>query len=352
MGRKRAGTGQIPNRRNDRYPSGKIWPNGEFTLGWVRKEPSDTRDPDMRSEEGAGTGPFDLRNAPNSHTAPQCLVSAGQEGVKERSRSDKYGLNGITSYGKKMVKSAGALIDKYYPHHQVTFCTVTVPTMDAVGRAECAAKWPQLVSRFLQWLGRRLEAQGLPKVIVSVSEVQPKRLRHYKEAYLHLHALWLNPPGKRGLWTVSAIEIRTWWANAFKRINLWYEGAWVNVDVRPVRGESARYLAKYVSKDKSLINETIDDVGREGIPGQWWNMTQWTRNWIKRHTRSGESAGRVVDWLVNAAFDLDDFSQFVYLYHVEFEIDGFSVNAGWRGCIRRSSYENLMQEFDKILAVL
>jgi hypothetical protein len=339
----------IPARKSDKTPSGKIWPCQEFSLGYVSPRPDERLDerpveycaPGDEGSEAAPV-PLDLRNVPNSHNFPQCPLSAGSEGTKGAKRPERYGRQGMTGYGKKMVKSIGALIDRHYPHHRTTFATITMPTLPTPLRRELAQEWPELVRQLLQWLRRRLERKGLPQVIVSVTEIQPKRLEAKGEGYLHLHMMWLNPPRGRGGWSVRVENLKAWVADWLIRKGLWEKDSHVNVDTRSVKGEKSRYLAKYASKGTAEIQEFAGDCGWDCVPSQWWNCTNKARRWVKEHLIEGRTAGELLDHFVNQVFEQDDFSDLYYIYQVEIELNGALLNVGWRGGLTRRGYDSLV----------
>lgn len=327
----------IPSREGISYPSGRIWPDGTFSLGYVRERPDerlDVRPPEFTAlgDEGtAAASPLDLRDVPNSDTAPRCPISAGPEGTKGAKRPDKYGKKGITGYGRKMVRSVGALIDRFYPHHRVTFATITMPELPQRERTELARVWPKLVHELQKWLKRRLQKKGQPQVVLSVSEIQTGRLETHGEGYLHLHLLWLNAPGRAGNWSVDVLNLRAWLSDWLIRRELWSEDSHVNVDTRQVKGEKSRYLAKYCSKGSSEIEEFAKEHGWECVPAQWWNVTKQARDWVKTYLVEGRAAGEFLDLLINETFESGQFSHFHYLHHIDIEIDGKCLNVGWRG---------------------
>ena len=284
--------------------------------------------------EACAAAHLDLSNLPNS--------------VKTSKRPETYGRKGITGYGKKMVKSVGALIDTKLPCHRVTFATVTMPTLPPELRRQLALAWPELVSQLLRWLSRRLAKKGLPAIIVSATEVQPGRLSESGEAYLHLHLLWVNKPGRKGNWSVNVLNLRSWIADFLIRRGLWAADGHVNVDVRSVKGNKACYLAKYLSKGGDIISEAADDIGWDAIPSQWWNVTKAARDWVKKELMHGKAVGFLLHDMVNDAFLLSRFSDFRYLYQVETEIDGFLVNVGWRGCLSPQAYAECKDLFQSI----
>jgi len=338
----------IPSREGTSYPSGRIWPDGSFSLGYVRERPDerlDVRRPGYTAPGDEGTAaasPLDLRNVPNSDMAPRCPVSAGPEGTKGAKRPEKYGKKGITGYGRKMVRSVGALIDRFCPHHRVTFCTITMPALPQRERTELARAWPQLVNEIQKWLKRRLQKKGLPEVVLSVSEIQTGRLETHGEAYLHLHLLWLNAPGKAGNWSVDVLNLRAWLEDWLLRRELWSEDSHVNVDTRQVKGEKARYLAKYCSKGTAEIEEFASEHGWESIPAQWWNVTKQARDWVKTYLIEGREAGEFLDAIVNETFDSGRFDHLHYIYHIDIEVNGRLLNVGWRGCFTREMWLDIV----------
>jgi hypothetical protein len=194
----------------------------------------------------------------------------------------------------------------------------------------------------MKWLRRRLERKDLPAVIVSVSEIQPKRLAESGEGYLHLHMMWLNSPSPKKGWTVRVENLKAWVADWLIRNNLWEENSHVNVDTRSVKGEKSRYLAKYASKGSDEIAEFAGDCGWESVPSQWWNITNKARQWVKANLIEGRAAGELLDALVNQSFDAGVFAHFHYLYHVDIEVNGRRINVGWRGGLQRECYDELV----------
>lgn len=342
-----------PTKSPEALPSGKIWPTGEFSFGWVKQRPDERLDsreveycpvdwvpgdggfePGQTWLEACASAHIDLSNLPNS--------------VKTSKRPETYGRKGITGYGKKMVKSVGALIDAKLPFHRVTFATVTMPTLPPELRRQLALVWPELVSQMLRWITRRLRKKALPEVVVSATEVQPGRLSESSEAYLHLHLLWVNKPGRRGGWTVNVLHLRSWVADFLIRRGLWASEAHVNIDVRRVKGNKACYLAKYLSKGGDIIAEAAEDIGWDALPSQWWNVTKAARDWVKSELIQGKAVGFLLHEMVNDAFLLNRFTDFRYIYQVETEIDGVLVNVGWRGCLQPDCYAECKELFQGI----
>lgn len=267
----------------------------------------------MAARGGRDSVPFDLSDIPNSQARA------------------KRGLKGITGYGRNMVKGLGAMMNRLYPHHRVTFGTITLPPMSPDQRRAVVESWSEVVRQTLQRLALLAKQKGLPTLICSVSEVQPKRLASHGEGYLHLHLIWLNCPGRAGKWTVDPVALNSWFNDLLIRLVPGYSGERVNVDVKPVDGEVARYMAKYMSKGSEVLAEAQADWGEGCCPSTWWNMTATARKLVKDNTFTGPAAGRILETLVECECGETDDGLFAYLRPVRVWLNDVEVTMGWRG---------------------
>lgn len=274
--------------------------------------------------------PLDLTVPANSH--------------KGASRCEKYGKAGITSYGRKMVKSAATLIQKM-PGKRTTFATITMPSLPPQLRRGLALAWPEFLRQLLQWLTRQLRKSGLPGLVCSVTEVQPGRLADYSEAYLHLHLVWPNHGGRYGNWAVSVDALRTWCAEFLQKRGLWVADAWVNVDTQEVRKTAAGYLSKYMSKGVSEIEAFAKDCGWDAVPGQWWNLTKPARDLVKKFTYEGVETGHLLQSVIQHAIESCDLHGFWGLNVAMLTIGGRECQVGYFGGL----HEDLRLDLVKML---
>jgi hypothetical protein len=271
----------------------------------------------LRCEGGLPEGvPLDLSVPVNSHKAA------------------KRGLTGITGYGQQMIKAGGFLMQEKWPFHRKTLGTITLPEMSREARAEVVDNWSDLTRQLLQWVIRQLRKQGLPPVVLSVTEIQPKRLLASGEAYLHWHLLWLNQPGRAGNWAISPNDLRTWLSNLLRRKIQSYQGGFLNIDTKPVEGKVAAYLAKYMSKGKQTVAEAVEDWGEDNCPSTWWNMTKPARDMVNSATLRGPRVGKTLEECVLLACDSDPAETFDYLSPIVMEIGGALRQLGWVGRFR------------------
>jgi len=310
------------------YPSGTLWPHGEWSLGWGKRRADGgdwhedpyvglgVDDVAMARRASEGGTPLDLSDVPNSHTAA------------------RRGSKGITGYGQQMVKAAGHLMQERWPNHRKTLGTITLPEMSQQTRREVVEAWPEITRQLLQWQTRRLKRKGIPPVIVSVCEIQPKRLAESGQAVLHLHQLWLNAPAKSGHWSFSPNAIRAYVSRLLMRLCPSYTWGFINVDLKPVEGVVAAYLAKYMSKGKQMLAEALEDWGADNHPRTWWNMNKHTRDMVKAATYKGEEVGERLDLALQTAFAIGVDTIYSFLRHIDMEHDGVRYTVGWRGRFR------------------
>lgn len=308
-------------------PEARVHVYQEMQAAW--ENPAALDDP--LGSDDARPWPFDLTSARNSHRA-----------VK---RPEKYGKKGITGFGRNMVKSAATLIQKM-PGKRTTFATVTMPVLPAPLRRELAMVWPEFVRQLQQTLSRWLKRQGLPALIASCSEIQQGRLENHKEAYLHLHLVWPNHWARYGNWAIDVSELRAWCSEFLQKRGLWADGAWVNVDTQQVRKSAAGYLSKYMSKGVSAIEEFAADCGWDAVPGQWWNLTKPARDLVKKYTRKGQDTGEILQMCVEYVLSTGDMRGVSVLSECTIEIDGHTFGVGWRGRLEDSCRRDLVRLID------
>lgn len=384
-----------PSRHPKYVPTGRIWPSGDFSLGYVKVEGdsrvdgrsygqrADMDDFPLPGDDGWFIGRWGVPQPSDGHRcdgqalreleAEECFrnpaayaVAYGLEFDLDKfncgvyclalkaaklafpldltvpvnshsgvSRCEKYGKGGITSYGRKMVKSAATLIQKM-PGKRTTFATVTMPTLPPHLRRELALVWPELLRQMLQWLTRQLKKSGLPGLVCSVTEVQPGRLAEHEEAYLHLHLVWPNHGGRYGEWAVDCVALRAWCSEFLQRRGIWVADAWVNVDTQQVKKTAAGYLSKYMSKGASEIEEFANDCGWDAIPGQWWNLTKPARDLVRKYTHEGFDAGHLLLSVIDHALHACDMSPFWGLSQAVLVIGGRESHVGWYGGLKES----------------
>jgi hypothetical protein len=308
--------GSVPEARVDRAVSARIFPNGEFGVGFVPRKKmsaSDRRyDADCRyAEENAEIQckvVLDDNNEVLFYGREKILpVRSPKLGIGTESSQGrkKYGLKGITGHGRKMLRNAGYILDvvvksskRCYPQ----MGTLTIPSLAPERMAIIAQRWNDIVRRFFQECRRRYRKLGKEFDYASCTEIQPARWDTRREVGLHLHFLFLAYR-VAGSWSLPDQWVRDTW----RRVLITYVG---EVDIPgnlnyrrdTVRQSSAAYIAKYASKGAEFIQEVLEECGEKALPSVWWSMSSRLRRCIKKHTVS--SSGIYADMLLAICTEL------------------------------------------------
>lgn len=285
--------------QGERSISAKIYPNGEFGVGYVRKKKTSAVDrryeADRRYADENAEIIADIEISPDGEsftygrkiipgTVPPKLDLAPQSSQPRK----KYGLNGITSYGRKMIRNAGHCLDvavrgRYGRTLQMG--TLTIPSLPSRYMRSIAMNWHHIVRRFFQECKRESSKHRYRFDYVSCTEIQPQRLDTRNEVGLHLHFLFVAIRVSKSQWVLSDSWIREVWRRVLSRYvdsyplpdNLQYKRI-------PVSISGAAYVAKYASKGDKSIKQVAEQFGNEYLPSQWWSCSSGLKRCVKEHT--------------------------------------------------------------------
>lgn len=332
--------GGTVGRTPDRKHFGRIWPNGNFSLG--------TGPVGQAALEDDGADEIGLARFGDSgdiQAAIAALTSSnGTNPHTGDSEPRKNGVAGITPFGQQMLRSACYLLERDYGNQDLCFATLTVPTLPKEGRVRLARNWGVLTNRLCQFLTRRLMKAGRPTKVAGCTEIQSARLANHAQAYLHVHAVWPSHSNESGhLWAVEWSEIRSWWAQALER----YSGCSLpyqpRVELAPVRKSAERYMGKYLSKGSGeALDGFIDDLGEDSVPGQWWFMTSEMRYQVKAETSHGPNTGTILDAVIQTALEDGDLTIFEWIRPVMIQFTDRPVHIGWCGRLRSEVRDDLL----------
>lgn len=319
---------------------GRIWPNGNFSLGVgpVGQEALEFSDDDpargarwgAAGSLSAAVAALTSSNALNSHTA--------------QSEPTQRGLKGITALGQQSLRSACYLLERDYGKEDLCFATLTVPALPKGARFLLAQNWSELVRQLLQWVSRKLMQSGRPTKIAGCTEIQSRRLEASGEAYLHLHLVWpAHSNSADRLWAVEWAEAREWWSRALVRFSCCELPHHPRVELAPVKKSAERYMGKYLSKGNGqCLKEFIADLGEESVPPAWWFMTADLRHQVKAETASGPNTGEILYAVVQQALNESDLGDFEWVRPVFLEFGDSSIHVGWCGRLAPRAREDLL----------
>ena len=352
----------------------RLWPNGEFGIGYYRRfnppplAVAKTDDEIYRTswtlselktlrnavEVYGGVTPALDRMVPGywQSVLQEILQgeSCGEPGSEEvgdgggKERSDlglsnasknhkrrPRGSNGLTSWGRRMVRNGCYLLEKPRQRKQVGMVTCTIPTCELSVYREIVANWNEILRVFLQWLHRRLKAGGIRfPFVVGVTEIQERRWRKEGGLPLHLHCVFQASRG-RG-YIVSTEDI----AGAWKRSVCCNVACCENLNwnastrVETVKKSVAQYMSKYLTKGSPEVRRSAELEGFH-MPKSWWFGVGTFKRVIKRmtHYYVGDKASMV--WGLCHSQE----SLFDYVHKVTIEREGREFVIGLAGKMPR-----------------
>lgn len=300
--RKRSGTLKLPAGINRGAYTGSIFPNGEFTVGYVGF--ARIRVDEKRYERGIVGDVQGVSPSPDCVDVSECSISVPHS---ERTFSElalsvaqnhhkvvkPYGRNGITPFGKRMVRNGAERIQSVNTLARTGFFTLTLPEYPDVIRAGIARNWGYLTRTFFQELTREHKRHNRPFSYVAVTEIQTRRWLESGNPGWHIHYVCpiyrLSP--KRGDYFITADWIRNTWQRLLQNVidsipldGVEFRTPLPRIDTQRVHSSASAYLAKYMSKGSDLANDIAEQEGEDYIPRQWWSMSTNLRAWVKSNT--------------------------------------------------------------------
>lgn len=218
--------------------------------------------------------PMGLSDAINSRSTPQNLVKTS----KTRSRR---GTVGITSYGKRMTRSAAAILEDKFGRECLSFGTATLPFMSKAENELICQNWGDIANRFFEKLTRLCERRGLSKDYCFVTEIQEQRFDRYGIVAPHLHWIIQGKLTKRSHWLILPSEVKSMWEQVLG-----------NFLKRPVDGSTAtriekprkslkQEMGKYLSKGTKIIKKINEQNKGFLLPSAYHGSSRALKQQIK-----------------------------------------------------------------------
>ena len=292
----RENLGTIQDNKPSVSPVVKLWPSGDVSL-WY---PSEYEIADRSWQPAKGLCEDSVGGLPEvalrvvEPSAPLTSSEVSKSHSEAPAPPNARGMNGLTSYGRKMVGSGVALLEDRYGSRNLTFCTVTIPPLPVQEARLVFSQWSELVREMLQYLGRQLSRAGQAPSVVSVSEVQTSRGLEHGQPYLHLHLVWGNRRLGAGHWPVDVVSLRGW-VSAWLGRKTGLSNLSPRIETALVKKSARAYLAKYLSKGSEAIALLVSELGEDCVPSTWWNMTANLRAAVKASVIRSGAGGRYLN---------------------------------------------------------
>jgi hypothetical protein len=340
-------------------PTAKVWPNGEFTLGYaVDGEESPELGEWTWTGGGRGLSPNELDErleclhgwldavaeaySVSGRLATALLTLSNAPNSETAKPEVKYGLHGLTGTGARTLRSACFLLEDRFGQGDVTMATFTVPTLNRAERILVARRWGVLTNDLVRRLKSFLIEAGRPPVIAGCVEIQSARLESRSEGYLHLHVVWPAHSNTGGLWAVEADGIRSWWKRALERVIGRELPCAPRVETAIVQKSVEAYMGKYLSKGSDdCLGQFVADLGYESVPGQWWFASREMKQWVKENTLGGRNLGVLLESYIEHTVTKGTGEGFEWLRHVDLSLGGRLVTVGFVGRLDRATKREL-----------
>ena len=218
--------------------------------------------------------PMGLSDAITPRSQPPNLVKSSETRAKR-------GTVGITSYGKRMTRSAAAIMENKFGRDCLSFGTATLPFMSQAENQLVCQNWGAIANRFFEKLTRLLDRRGLSKDYCFVSEIQEKRFDKFGIVAPHLHWIMQGKLTKKSMWLILPCEVKHIW-----------EVVLGNFLKRPVDGSTAtriekprkslkKEMGKYLSKGTKIIKKIVDAGKGDLLPSAYHGSSRSLKKEIK-----------------------------------------------------------------------
>lgn len=242
----------------------------------------------------------------------------------------KRGTHGITSYGKRMVRSCGAVLEERHGRANLTFGTCTLPALAEDEHELICAEWPRVVQRFFEEWTRLLERRGLDTDYVQVTEIQEKRFKKWGVIAPHLHFVSQGRMSRREFWRITPDEARSLWERVLSNVlGREVDGKAATRIERPKKSLAGE-LGKYISKGGKVVKAIISQ-GKSGmLPAAWWGAARSLKLEVQKSVN--EYLGDVAEGLMDNLDSLREAGK-LWFHRVYVELTDHLTDSKWDKCV-------------------
>jgi hypothetical protein len=291
------------------YWHSKLYPSGDWTLGYVSpKKKSKKEDLYDALEKNQCTkhyyethyyGGTQLRCVEERRDVLDGELYKEYMGLSYPIKSHspkkrvKRGQKGISSYARKMVRSACALLQWRYGKRRLSFVTLTMPSLPKYAEEIVLTDmggWSEIVRQTLQEFRRELLRSGGSGEVVGCVEIQEQRYNKYDAVAPHIHLVF---EGHKGDWKyyIYIKKCQEIWQriveNQLRKIGLEDE---IDFDestrIESIKKDAKNYMGKYMSKGGAIVAKIIEDGKSHLLPSSWWICSSNLKKMIKIYTFS------------------------------------------------------------------
>lgn len=287
-----------------------------------------------------------LSDATNSHNDSQQSSLVEKTTQNQGTQRAKRGVKGITSYGKKMVKSAAVLLEKRFGRQSLMFGTTTLPALTPEQMVKVCESWAEIGRQFFQGLQRLLARRGLSTDYVQVTEIQEKRFLEWGQIAPHFHWVCQSRRSARSKHLITPMEIRRLWERVLSNVLGCPVDGKAATRIETPRKSVGKELGKYMSKGGKLVY-AVECAGRESeLPSAWWGASRQLKTQVKQ---------AIVELTDHRALFLDDnlaklqLGGQISFRRIYQEINDFDTGKTWEICVGVTGWFTSEQALQKFL---
>jgi hypothetical protein len=188
---------------------------------------------------------------------------------------------GITGHARRMVRSAAHILEEQHGKRNLSFGTITIPSLPESQMETIRENWNLLVKRFVEEIGRELVRHGLSPQILYVTEIQEERYKRLGQVAPHLHLLFQGRKSGTRKWAISIKKFRQIWERMLGNVLNRKMSLPAGSQIDSIKKSAKRYLGKYMSKGGKILKDIVNAGLENSLPASWWGMTNILRKQVK-----------------------------------------------------------------------
>jgi hypothetical protein len=274
----------------------KVYPNGEFTLGYDSSKRMLSSD--IRSQPECVQNWFypslsdEIKGECRAIAAHRVMESTLGSSLVANSPKAKRGLRGISNRAARSVRNMAFILEREYGNKRLSFTTVTLPELSKSDHDNVTRNWASVVKDFFKDVGREYYRKSKKDFeYVAVTEVQEKRFERTGYVGLHIHFVYLGRLTNKGNWILSSGEIRDSWSKAVSKFCSEEYAFNASENCQRVRKSAEGYLGKYLTKGSKTVRRIIDEGYSHNLPSTWYSRSLSLSRRVTRRVRRSAAVG-------------------------------------------------------------
>lgn len=280
-------------------PVAKIYPNGEFTIGYDTQRRLSKEDVAVKPErvENMFWGGLtdDFRGECKRLASNRVMESTIGLSSVANSPKIRRGTKGISSRAAKMVRNMAYVLERENDKRRLAFVTVTLPQLSEEDMKTVTSEWGNVVKEYFKRLGRKYEAIcGRSFEHVSVTEIQEKRYEKTRFVGLHIHSLFVGRFSRKSEWILTHLDYRNAWKQAVEKYCIGEYDFGASENCTGVRRSAEGYIGKYLTKGVKATRKIVARGDTSYLPRTWYSRSISLLRRTRAKVRRSYSAGNLL----------------------------------------------------------